>query len=117
MKSTAQIQSTLSEPLAKAATVIQRLWRGQQIRGEIALTVPHLLTLQTRLKLWSVPSLPLQEIESKLFAVHATDFFPMDGVIRVIDPKIRGGGSYFRPTTHFALGELVRPQVDGKLSR
>jgi hypothetical protein len=44
------------------------------------------------------------------------NYFPINGVIRVVDPKIRGG-SYFRPSTHFALGELVRPQCEGKISR
>jgi hypothetical protein len=118
MKSTAEIQSILNtEPLKEAATLIQRLWRGNQARKEIALTLPHLLTLQTKLKLWGTSSLPLQEIESKLFAVHATDFFPMNGVIRVVDPKKRREHSSFRPTTHFALGELVRPQCDGKITR
>src|SRR5262249_37800927 len=43
--------------------------------------------------------------------------FPTNGVIHVVDPAVRGAGSYFRPTTHFALGELIKPQCDGAISR
>ncbi len=44
-------------------------------------------------------------LRQKIPAVHATDVFPEDGVIRA-----NGGGTPgFRPETHFALGSLVQP--------
>lgn len=97
-----------------AAIKIQKVWRAFRARNIIALTIPQVLTHARKLKLWSAkPKAARQEIEEKLFAVHATNYFPLNGVIRVVDPKVRGG-SHFRPTTHFALGELVQPHTDSK---
>jgi hypothetical protein len=99
----------------KSAIEIQRLWRGFQTRNKVALTLPSVLTHWIKLKLWNEqPLFPQEELERKLFAVHASDYFPKNGIIKVVDPKIRGKGSYFRPTTHFSLGELVRPHTDDK---
>ncbi len=52
----------------------------------------------------------LQEIRSRLFAVHATDVFPEDGKLRAGAMSKSGAADppSFRPTVHFALGELVR---------
>jgi hypothetical protein len=57
------------------------------------------------------PSIRLSRrlMETKLFLVHATDVLPENGVI-VSDQRDRPG---FRPTTHFSLGELVRPHHRG----
>lgn len=64
-----------------------------------------------------IPERPsLQELEHRIYAVHATNFFPEDGVIRagasdISGPSARVGDDppSFRPTVHFSLGELVRP--------
>ncbi len=58
------------------------------------------------------PSLKL--LREKMFAVHATDLVPQGGVMvagaRAIDPeKADKEPASFRPTLHFALGEMVRP--------
>jgi hypothetical protein len=46
-----------------------------------------------------------ETLSQRLFAVHATEYMPVNGVISVGgDPKPR-----FLPTLHFSLGEVVRP--------
>ncbi|HEY8278222.1 MAG TPA: Fic family protein, partial [Bdellovibrionota bacterium] len=54
-------------------------------------------------------------LEQRIFAVHATEFFPEDGVIKAGASDVSGAKAIvteeppsFRPTTHWALGELVR---------
>ena len=49
-----------------------------------------------------------QELEARLFAVHATSYFPKNGKISVVHPEARAEMSFFRPTTHFSLGDVVR---------
>lgn len=57
---------------------------------------------------------PLEVLESKIFAVHATPILPKDGVLKAgaidisYDKKWQDEPPSFRPTIHFALGELVR---------
>jgi len=52
----------------------------------------------------------LQEFRTRLFAVTATDVFPEDGKLRAgaISKSGKADPPSFRPTVHFALGELVR---------
>lgn len=71
----------------------------------------------------SVPSRPslepgwkpsVEELREKMFAVHATDTIPSNGFLKAgaqhRDPDQRSKEpASFRPTIHFALGELVRP--------
>lgn len=66
-------------------------------------------------------SLTAHELEEKLFAVHATNFFPQNGVIRAgfgyipfEDPLARSLYPDARDTVHFALGEVVRGGWDNK---
>ncbi|MFA6091843.1 MAG: hypothetical protein WCU88_02130 [Elusimicrobiota bacterium] len=56
-----------------------------------------------------------QTIERRLFAVHATKFIPTNGIIQAKTASLGKGEltlgfetPSFRPTIHFALGELVR---------
>jgi hypothetical protein len=42
----------------------------------------------------------------RVYAVHSTDYFPKDGVIRLA--PVNATRPLFRPTVHFALGGLVR---------
>lgn len=58
---------------------------------------------------------PLEILESKIFAVHATPIFPEDGVLKAGMRDISASDKWqgdeppgFRPTIHFALGELVQ---------
>ncbi|MBI4375293.1 MAG: hypothetical protein HY549_02470 [Elusimicrobia bacterium] len=55
-------------------------------------------------------------VERRVFAVHATTFLPADGVMRAGASVLAGDKRTintdppsFRPTLHFALGELVQP--------
>ena len=52
----------------------------------------------------------LQELRTRMFAVHATDIFPQEGKLRAgaVSSSGRTDTPSFRPTLHFALGELVR---------
>ena len=55
----------------------------------------------------------LGELREKLFAVHATEFIPPGGEMKAgavhLDPRKRSEEpASFRPTIHFALGEMVR---------
>lgn len=66
----------------------------------------------------STPQSPsLQEIESKVFAVHATRIFPANGVLKAgtlgayAVSADREDPPSFRATVHFSLGELVQPHV------
>ncbi len=64
----------------------------------------------------------LDDLKTKLFAVHATDYFPVDWILRChadwwggVDEKY---GKWvkvpsFAPTLHFSLWELVRPHSNG----
>ncbi|MCL5291389.1 MAG: hypothetical protein M1548_02520 [Actinobacteria bacterium] len=58
---------------------------------------------------------PLEELESRLFAVHATPIFPEGGILKAgargLSPNNGWKSDHpsFRPTIHFSLGELVRP--------
>ncbi len=61
---------------------------------------------------------PLDVLESKIFAVHATRFLPRNGIVRARAQDITTGKQFkgkeppsFRATIHFALGELV-PEHD-----
>ena len=56
-----------------------------------------------------------ETLERKLFAVHATNIFPEDGIMRVgmvrrsdVQPSADYDPPSFRPTSHWSLGELVR---------
>lgn len=76
--------------------------------------------------LCSIVSIPLtshpystEELGEKLFAVHATDVFPADGVAKAgfeLDENAPKEIPNFRCTIHFALGELVRPLGDDWMS-
>lgn len=68
------------------------------------------------LPLWGFEA---DELEAKLFAVHATHILPKEGVLRAgfggIGQKMNGLPLTLFPercTVHFALGELVRPLHD-----
>lgn len=56
---------------------------------------------------------PLEELESKVFAVHATDIFPVNGVMKAgavfHGPELQGEPPSFRPTLHWSLGEVSQP--------
>lgn len=54
-------------------------------------------------------------LDRRVFAVHATDFFPEDGVLKAGGARVTDSGRVrgneppsFRPTIHWSLGELVR---------
>lgn len=56
-----------------------------------------------------------QVLGKRVYAVHATDFFPEGGLLRAGAAKVTDKGRTlaeeppsFRPTLHFSLGELVR---------
>lgn len=57
---------------------------------------------------------PLDVLRSKMFAVHATPILPQDGILKAgtrditYDKRWDDEPPSFRPTIHFALGELVR---------
>jgi hypothetical protein len=57
---------------------------------------------------------PIEVLESKVFAVHATPILPEGGVLKAgarditYDKKWDDEPPTFRPTVHFALGELAR---------
>jgi len=56
-----------------------------------------------------------QELGEKLYAVHATDIFPAEGVAYAgvgPDEELPENFPNYRFTLHFALGELVRPLGD-----
>jgi hypothetical protein len=62
---------------------------------------------------------PLDVLESKVFAVHATPILPKDGVMVAGARNISGRANWddeppsFRPTIHFSLGEVVREHRGG----
>lgn len=51
-------------------------------------------------------------LDDKLFAVHLTDFFPKDGILKAFSE----GKPLFRTTVHFSLGEPVRSHSMGSWS-
>ena len=51
-----------------------------------------------------------KELLHRLMAVHATNFFPQDGIIRVARKTTTGG---FRPKIHFNLGGVVQGHKGG----
>jgi len=62
---------------------------------------------------------PLEVLESKVFAVHATPILPENGVLKAGARDISASDKWqgdeppsFRPTIHFALGELVQEHSD-----
>lgn len=65
----------------------------------------------------------LDVLRARLFAVHATDIFPKEGIMKAGASLVHlsGGSSLnpdeeppsFRPTIHFSLGELVRGHERG----
>lgn len=61
---------------------------------------------------------PLDVLRSKMFAVHATPILPRDGILKAGTRDITYNKQWddeppsFRPTIHFALGELVREHRD-----
>ncbi|MDA2922114.1 hypothetical protein MYX07_02475 [Patescibacteria group bacterium AH-259-L07] len=62
---------------------------------------------------------PLEVLESKIFAVHATPLFPENGILKAGARDISSSDKWrgeeppsFRPTIHFALGELVQEHSD-----
>ncbi len=62
---------------------------------------------------------PLEILESKIFAVHATPILPESGTLKAGARDISAGDKWqgdeppsFRPTIHFALGELVQEHSD-----
>lgn len=61
----------------------------------------------------------LEVLESKVFAVHATPILPENGVLKAGAQDISASDKWeggeppsFRPTIHFALGELVQEHSD-----
>src|SRR3990167_3560807 len=78
---------------------------------------PEIKTEQERPKFEYSPENPppLEVLESKVFAVHATPILPECGALKAgardisASDKWEGGEPpSFRPTIHFALGELVQ---------
>lgn len=72
------------------------------------------LSEQVKEELTESPSLGI--IGSKVFAVHATHYYPQKGVVKARVGDITSGRKYkgdeppsFGPTIHFSLGGLVRP--------
>jgi hypothetical protein len=66
----------------------------------------------------TLPRYDARTLETKLYAVHATRFFPEDGVMKAGASNARLGTvgdepAAFRPTLHFSLGEMVRGHRDG----
>lgn len=64
---------------------------------------------------------PLELLESKVFAVHATPILPEGGILKAGARDISASDKWegdeppsFRPTIHFALGELVQEHQDFK---
>lgn len=62
---------------------------------------------------------PLEVLESRVFAVHATPILPESGTLKAGARDISSGDKWtggeppsFRPTIHFALGELVQEHSD-----
>lgn len=62
---------------------------------------------------------PLEVLESKVFAVHATPILPENGALKAGARDISASDKWqgdeppsFRPTIHFALGELVQEHSD-----
>ncbi len=58
---------------------------------------------------------PVEVVTSKIYAVHATSYFPSSGILKAGAMDISHGQKFngdeppsFRPTLHFSLGELVR---------
>jgi hypothetical protein len=58
---------------------------------------------------------PLEELESKVYAVHTTPILPKNGILKAGARNIWDEKKWdkeppsFRPTLHFSLGEVVRP--------
>ena len=82
---------------------------------------PEIKTEQERPKFEYSPENPppLEVLESKVFAVHATPILPESGALKAgardisASDKWEGGEPpSFRPTIHFALGELVQEHSD-----
>lgn len=121
------IQDVLS--LVKIGSNRPEILRGLYRSGMMTLTEletaaplsPALQTFRQKVPVQGVElptsnSPSVEEIETKIYAVHSTNFYPLDNTIHVVYPKNRPEIGIFRPTTHFALGELVRSHSQGAYS-